>query len=155
MAELTLQNTPSNLQSNSATLIVSSIKTNCDKLSILELQYATDVNFNNPQKVSNIANANNTPILLQDLLPNTIYFARVYAINSAGASLSNVVSFKTPCALPIVVAQNATNITTTTANISAAVSAINCTNLLNFGFSLATNATFTNATNFPPPRKLP
>lgn len=149
LANLVLQNSVLNLQSNAATLTVSSIQMNCDKLSILDLQYATETNFSNPQKISDIPNGINSPILLQNLLPNTTYFARIYAANSAGVSFSNVVSFKTLCALPTLVAQNVSNITTTTAFISAAVSAINCTSLTNSGFSLATNATFSNATNFP------
>ncbi len=149
LANLALQNNVLNLQSNSATLIVSYIQMNCDKLSILDLQYATETNFSNPQKISNISNGLNSSVFLQNLLPNTTYFARIYAANSAGISLSNVISFKTPCALPVLITQNVSNITTNTASISANVSAVNCTNLTNSGFLLATNFAFLNAINFP------
>jgi hypothetical protein len=149
LANLTLQNSVLNLQPNSATLIISSIQMNCDKLSVLELQYGEEANFSNRQKISNISNGVNFSVFLENLLPNTTYFARIYAANSGGVSLSNIISFKTPCALPVLTTQNVSNITTTTASISTVISRINCTNLINSGFSLATNSTFSNATNFP------
>ncbi len=148
LAELALQNTVLNIESNSATLTVSSVKMNCDKLSTLDLQYGTEANFNGSLRISNISSSINSPIFLQNLLPNTTYFARIYAANSVGISFSNVVSFKTPCALPTLITQNVSNITTNTAFISTIVSQINCTSLINSGFSLATNSAFSNATNF-------
>ena len=54
-------------------------------------------------------------VSMTGLTANTLYYVRAYAVNSAGTSYGNEVSFTTAPSLPTVTTSNVTNITQTTA----------------------------------------
>lgn len=58
---------------------------------------------------------------LMKLLPNTMYYARAYAVNSVGTAYSNEISFTTEIGVPVLTTDSVRDITKTTANVYANV----------------------------------
>ncbi len=54
---------------------------------------------------------------LTKLLPNTMYYARAYAVNSVGIAYSNEVSFTTTIGVPVLTTDSVRDITKTNANV--------------------------------------
>jgi uncharacterized protein (TIGR02145 family) len=76
---------------------------------------------------------------LTQLQPNTSYYVRAYAVNSAGTSYGNSVSFKTGGDKPSPVSQNATNIQQTTATLNGTVNPNSITTTVTFEYGVTTS----------------
>jgi len=73
----------------------------------------------NPTVANSKATGSN--VTLSDLSPNTTYYARAYAVNSAGTGYGEVKSFRTPAIIPVVTTGAVTDITSYTAVCAATV----------------------------------
>ena len=70
----------------------------------------------------------------QDLLPNTIYYVKSFAVNSAGSGYGQVVNFKTIAAAPSVTTLGVTEITESSALLSGNVVSDNGADIIERGF---------------------
>jgi uncharacterized protein (TIGR02145 family) len=75
---------------------------------------------------------------ISSLLPNTTYFVRAYATNSAGTSYGSSVSFKTLGDKPTPVAVNATDILKTSATLNGTVNPNSLSTTVSFEYGLTT-----------------
>ena len=75
---------------------------------------------------------------LTQLTPNTSYFVRAYATNSAGISYGSSVSFKTIGDKPASTSTNATEIQTTSATLNGTVNPNSLTTTVTFEYGLTT-----------------
>ena len=71
---------------------------------------------------------------ITNLEPGTEYHACAYAINSAGTSYGDILSFITDCDKPKVTTQTPSNITSTSAKISGTIGSIGCSRITMTGF---------------------
>ena len=72
------------------------------------------------------------------LLPNTTYFVRAYATNSAGTSYGSTVSFRTLGDKPIPLSVHATDILTTSATLNGTVNPNSLSTTVSFEYGLTT-----------------
>jgi uncharacterized protein (TIGR02145 family) len=76
---------------------------------------------------------------ITSLSPNTTYFVRAYATNSAGTSYGSTESFKTLGGKPVPAAVNATDINTTSATLNGSVNPGSLATTVSFEFGLTTS----------------
>lgn len=97
-------------------------------------------------KTSNGTGIGNFTSSLTSLVANTTYYVRAYAINSAGTSYGNEISFITSTNLPTITTKTATSITNTTASSGGNVTSDGGNNVTARGvcWSTVSNPTITN-----------
>jgi len=76
---------------------------------------------------------------ISQLTPNTTYYIRAYATNSAGTGYGNSITFKTLGDKPATTAVSATEITTSSATLSGTVNANSLTTKVSFEYGLSMN----------------
>ncbi|WP_461637188.1 SusF/SusE family outer membrane protein [Labilibaculum euxinus] len=82
---------------------------------------------------------------LTKLLPNTMYYARAYAINSVGIAYSNEVSFTTTIGVPVLATDSVRDITKTEAKVYGNIMATGGVDITERGFVYAMNENPTTA----------
>lgn len=96
---------------------------------------------------SNGANIGEYSATLQNLSPNTLYYIRAYARNSAGVGYSEQMSFTTHSGLAVVTTKEVTNISSTSAQCGGDISSDGGFNIIERGvcYSTSPNPTINNA----------
>lgn len=76
---------------------------------------------------------------ITDLAPNTTYYVRAFATNSAGTSYGSVVSFTTGVAVPTATTNDASGIVLTAATLNGTVNANNSSTTVTFEYGTSTS----------------
>ncbi|MEI6304925.1 MAG: hypothetical protein WCP09_02830 [Candidatus Taylorbacteria bacterium] len=79
---------------------------------------------------------------LTDLIPNTTYYYRAYAVNSAGTSTGVILSTTTLAAVPTVITSTATSLTTTAATLNGEITNTGGVNATIAGFEYGTTGSY-------------
>lgn len=109
--------------------------------------YAT---ISNPTTANSVVNSNTVSnyfsATIQPLLPNTTYYLKAFASNSAGIGYGNEISFKTLSTIPTITTATASNITSSSASTGGNVTSDGGVNVTSRGicFSTSQNPTIFN-----------
>lgn len=97
----------------------------------------------NPEITNNKTTEDSGPVSfasnLTNLTPNTIYFVRAYATNSAGTGYGSSVSFRTTGDKPVSTIANASEIMTSSATLSGTVNPNSLSTTVTFEYGLTTS----------------
>lgn len=98
--------------------------------------YGTDkeVDPQSSSKINQAYSADEYSLAVSDLLPNTLYYVKSYAVNTGGVAYGEVKSFTTDSSAPSVITVGATEITSTGALLSGSIASDNGSAVTEKGF---------------------